>query len=296
VECIYIYVHFLYLRMENCYNRLEDSSEKQCSFPFNLVSEELLIRIFCFVHWRNLSCSIILVCHRWFELVREKNLIALLRLHEKVCLKNAYISVSVLHQFFRLKKFNESEAEELSLEYWKLRSGIYNRFPGKEQEILRDQTEMRKAFWCGKDLQQRPSMIIRPQYHFSSEKNPVLLFALIFFEQACEILWKTNSEGISIIIDFDRFTSRNFDFFVAKTLIVWSRKYFKNLLGCLLLHSCTILCFMVLEFDSNFYSCRNIEEDFNFTTRGLDDNPEIPVQSFEIANSIWWFSCAAQFL
>eukprot|EP01116_Phalansterium_solitarium_P008994 TRINITY_DN2297_c0_g1_i2.p1 TRINITY_DN2297_c0_g1~~TRINITY_DN2297_c0_g1_i2.p1 ORF type:complete len:297 (+),score=57.54 TRINITY_DN2297_c0_g1_i2:35-892(+) len=171
------------------------------------------------------------VCKRWNEASKEKRIHGVVFLRELLDGKNVTLPDFMIHQIYKLKKFNIPESLELLLEYSHFRRAEFSRFPDPDA-VIRSEAESRVAFWMGTDSVGRPVILVRPRLHLPQKKNPTLLFALDLFEQACEIVYrKSGISELVVVLDFEGFSTQNFDLTFARTFVSWSRKYFKNLLG-----------------------------------------------------------------
>lgn len=124
-----------------------------------------------------------------------------------------------------------TDALDLLQEYTHFRAEEYSRFPAAES-VLQKEHSSHVAIWFSKDLQGRPTILVRPRLFIPQKKSPTLLLALNLFEQACERIYKTPGiHDLVVIIDFEGFSTKNFDLHFVRTFVSWARKYFKNLLG-----------------------------------------------------------------
>jgi len=131
----------------------------------------------------------------------------------------------------KLKKFNRAEAVDLLTDYSIFRREELGRFVDP-QRVIQEQIQSKKAFWMSHDKTGRPCIVIRPRLHTPHKNNHTLLYSMVMFEYICELVWRTKSyKNLCVILDFEGFGTKNFDFQFARTFISWSRKYFKNLLG-----------------------------------------------------------------
>jgi len=142
-----------------------------------------------------------------------------------------FLPDAVIFQLLKLKHKDLKATEDLLVEYLKFREEEFAKFPDPKA-VIYSEISAHKAFWWGTDKIGRPCLIIRPKMHNPHKKNYTLLYAVHMFEKACDIVWKsTGVNDFCVILDFDGFSTKNFDLHFARTFITWSRKYYKNLLG-----------------------------------------------------------------
>jgi len=145
--------------------------------------------------------------------------------------KNIYLPNHTILQILKLKKFDKPSSIEMAASYRDFRISEYERF-SDPTKIIKAQARSKKLVQLESlDKDGRPILIIRPSLHIPTKNNDTLLYAVYMFEHVTKFVWNSGINEFTVILDFDSFTSKNFDFQFARTFITWSRKYFKNLLG-----------------------------------------------------------------
>jgi len=151
----------------------------------------------------------------------------------------------------KLKKWDHAASLDLLYEYWRNKKTELNVWKDEVPSVLQSQHNTAKAQWLSRDKNGRPCIVIKPGKHLYQKHNPTLLFAMILFEQACDLIMET--EGINdfcVLIDFEGFATRNFDMIFVKNFIMWARKFYKNLLGTCYAIKCpgyALLCWNVVK-------------------------------------------------
>jgi len=192
--------------------------------------DDILLYIFSFLDPADLSASA-LVQKKWCTVIKQNSLIAIAKVRGDLEWAGSSLPDAVILQIIKLKKFDLKASLELLMEYVEFRKEEFAKFPHPE-EVLKKEIATHKAFWWQTDKNGRPCLIIRPRLHIPHKKNFTLLYAIHMLEKACDIVWKTTQvNDFCVILDFEGFSTKNFDLNFARTFITWSRKYYKNLLG-----------------------------------------------------------------
>lgn len=152
---------------------------------------------------------------------------------------------STIWRFASARKFHSSKAIRMIARTIKFRSkrnveqllnkGEYDVFKNEEKGVMLNFNQQ-KAVIVGKDLKNRPFILVRPKFHHSSDQQEeeVEKFALIVIEIA-RLYMKTGYT--SIIFDLTDFSLSNMDYAPVKFLITCFEAHYPESLGCLLIHN-----------------------------------------------------------
>ncbi|CCF56042.1 hypothetical protein KAFR_0A06070 [Kazachstania africana CBS 2517] len=153
---------------------------------------------------------------------------------------------SMIYRFSRARKYDSSKATRMLAHTLKFREkhqlnallngGEYSAFKdgGKEPGLIKN-LELQKAIIFGYDVQNRPYIIVRPRYHYSSDQTEAELekFALLVIELS-RLFMKLDS--ISILFDLTGFSLSNMDYAPVKFLITCFEAHYPECLGHLYIH------------------------------------------------------------
>ena len=152
---------------------------------------------------------------------------------------------STIWRFSSARKFNSSKATKMIAHTIKFRSehnmeqllnkGDYDVFKNKEEGVILN-FNLQKAVIVGRDLKERPFILVRPKFHHSHEQTEADIekFALIVIEIS-RLYMRTGYT--SIIFDLTDFSLSNMDYAPVKFLITCFEAHYPESLGCLLIHN-----------------------------------------------------------
>jgi len=211
--------------------------------------EDILLLVFSFLKPNQLATSC-LVNKRWDFVIKERLLLEISSVKNSLRNYVHTIPTPVVFQLLKLKKKDMKATEDLLREYLTFREEEFSKFSDPSL-VIAAEFQTRKAFWWQTDKMGRPCLIIRPKFHIPNKKNYTLLYAVHMFEKACDIVWKLSGvHDFCVIVDFEGFSTKNFDLHFARTFVAWSRKYFKNLLGacyCIRCPKYALLCWAIVK-------------------------------------------------
>lgn len=151
---------------------------------------------------------------------------------------------SLIWRFARARKFNSSKATKMifhTIKFYQkhnieelINKGELEIFKNNEKGVMLN-FNLQKAVIVGRDLKNRPFILVRPKFHHSSDQseNDIEKFALIIIEIA-RLYMKTGFA--SIIFDLTDFSLSNMDYSPVKFLITCFEAHYPESLGCLLIH------------------------------------------------------------
>lgn len=151
---------------------------------------------------------------------------------------------SMVWRFSSARKFNSHKATKMMARTFKFRTkrdlkkmldlGEKDVFAKKEEGVMLNFNQQ-KAVIVGRDLKDRPFILVRPKFHHAGDQTEedIEKFALIVIEI---VRLHMRTGYTSIIFDLTDFGLSNMDYAPVKFLISCFEAHFPESLGCLLIH------------------------------------------------------------